>query len=262
MSKLFGFSTAPSAGGDFLPIIKYDAKAGQFKLIERVQTANGFESQEEIMDRLKLKMVVDLYNLETGWIDFTSGAPQFNLVLARDLYDPDRNPDGIVFPAPPVPQGGWKTGIRFMIKLPKSVALDASPPRSVQVDRTIREVATCAKAFMSGIEEIYETFLAEAGKHPGSVPVLKLHGVPAVQKTGSGVRTNVAYRPSFVIDKWVPRPADLVPTPRQQQTTTAVAPANGNGAQRAPAGERTRPSTGARPAAAPKTVEADADDFG
>jgi hypothetical protein len=261
MSKLFGFSTAPSAGGDFLPIIKYDARAGQFKLVERVQTATGFESNEEIMDRIKLRMVVDLYNLETGWIDFTSGAPQFNLVLARDLYDPDRNPDGIPFPPAAVPQGGWKTGIRFMIKLPKTVWIDEDPPRSVQVDKTVREMATSAKAFMSGIEAIYEQFLAETPAHRGSVPVLKLHGVPAVQKTGTGARTSIAYRPTFVIDKWVPRPPDLIHVPRQQQATTAVAPANGNGAQRPTSSQDTRPATGARPAAPPPAPAA-LDDFG
>jgi hypothetical protein len=261
MSRLFGFSTAPSAGGDFLPIVKYDARAGQFKLVERVQTANGFKSEEEIMDRVKLRMVVDLHNLETGWIDFTSGAPQFNLVYARDLFDPDRNPSGIVFPEAPVPQGGWKTGIRFMVKLPRTVIMEGDPPDSIQVDKTIREMATCAKAFMSGIEEVYEVFLAEVAKHQGSVPVLKLHGVPAVQKTGSGARTSIAYRPAFVIDKWVPRPPDLIPTPRAQQATREVAPANSNGAQR-PAAQAARPGTGARPAAPPPAKPAEADDFG
>jgi hypothetical protein len=260
MANLFGFSTAPSAGGDFLPIVKYDAKAGQFKLVERVQTANGFESQEEIMDRSKLRMIVDLHNLETGWIDFTSGAPQFNLVMTRDLFDPVRNPEGIAFPAAPAPQGGWKTGIRFMVKLPKTVTvidLNGQPPRTVQVDKTVREMATSAKAFMSGVEAIYEVFLAEQAAHPGSVPVLKLDGLPTIQKTGSGTRTNVAYRPAFVIEKWVPRPPDLVYTARQKATTTAVAATNGG----APAGNGGRPNTGSRPAVAPAAAVA-ADDFG
>ena len=36
MSNVFGFSTEPSAGGDFTPIIKYDARAGRIFRVDRV----------------------------------------------------------------------------------------------------------------------------------------------------------------------------------------------------------------------------------
>ena len=42
--NLFGFSTEPSGGGDFTPIIKYDARAGRVFRVDREQTTDGFAS--------------------------------------------------------------------------------------------------------------------------------------------------------------------------------------------------------------------------
>ena len=44
MGSVFGFSTESSGGGDFLPIVKYDARAGRFFRMDRVDTGSGFES--------------------------------------------------------------------------------------------------------------------------------------------------------------------------------------------------------------------------
>jgi len=266
MPNYFGFSSEPSSGS-FLPIVKFDARAGQFKLVERVQTRGGFESEEHVLKREDLKMIVDFHNLETGFLDFTQGAPLFNLVLARELYDADRNPDGVPFPEEPE-SGGWKKGIRFMIKLPKQVSLDVTPKQTMPVERPIREMASNAKSFITGVNEAYGEYLANRTKHgENSLPVLICKSC-SPQKTGQGAKSSVAYIPNFSIDKWVPRPADLVYEARPAAATAKPAQRDafddkinggGNGAQ------RTRPATGAKSASAPppkQTQQAASDDFG
>ncbi|HKD75563.1 MAG TPA: hypothetical protein VKB76_08720, partial [Ktedonobacterales bacterium] len=80
MRNLFGFSTTPSTGGDFLPIIKYDARAGRIFRMDRAEIGNGFENKA-VDITANFKAMFDLESVETGWIDFTPGsAPDFNLV--------------------------------------------------------------------------------------------------------------------------------------------------------------------------------------
>ena len=42
-----GLKTESSGGGDFLPRIQYDARAGRFFRVDRVQTSAGWESNLE-----------------------------------------------------------------------------------------------------------------------------------------------------------------------------------------------------------------------
>jgi len=42
----FGFSTETSAGGEFTPIVKYDARSGRMFRIDRIQDANGFDNDQ------------------------------------------------------------------------------------------------------------------------------------------------------------------------------------------------------------------------
>ena len=77
--SVFGFSTEPSQGGDFTPIIKYDARAGRIFRVDRVQTTNGFESEQVDITQI-FKAVVDFENIQCGWIDFpANSAPSFVL---------------------------------------------------------------------------------------------------------------------------------------------------------------------------------------
>src|SRR5262245_65823024 len=188
MHNYFGFSSERSSGC-FLRVVQFDARAGQFELVERVQTRGGFESEEHVLKREDLKMIVDFHNLETGFLDFTQGAPLFKLGLARELYDADRNPDGVPFPEEPE-SGGWKKGIRFMIKLPKQVSLDVTPKQTMPVERPIREMASNAKSFITGVNEAYGEYLANRAKHRENSPagLILQHCLP--QKTGQGPKSS------------------------------------------------------------------------
>lgn len=232
----FGFSTEPS-GGDFLPIVKYDARAGRLFRVDRVDIGGQFVS-EPIDITHNFRAMIDLENVETGWINFASGgAPDFRLV-----------PMGVAIPARPNDQ--YKNGIRFMLKLSKECG----------GDKPIREMAGTAKAFLSGVERLFDEYDAQRAEHPGKLPVVVMEGSTPI-KSGTGDKQSTNYVPKLKIVGWAAR-GDLVFQPKANGAA-APAPIAGN-AQ--PQTTKTPPSTGAtrveapKPAPAPVTV--DADDFG
>ena len=228
MSSVFGFSTEASAGGDFLPILQYDARAGRFFRRDRVDTGNGFAS-EQVDITQGIKFIADFENVEVGWIVFTPGqAPDFRLV-----------PIGYQLPDRPSPN--HKNGLRFMLKL--------SP--SCGGDKPIREIAGTSKAFLSGIEAVYTTYLAQKAANPGKLPVLVVDKITPV-KTGSGAQSSTNYHPVFKISGWSER-KDLVFVPK------SVTPSQ---ASQDLAATATAPSTGSTRAEAPAAATEMADDFG
>jgi hypothetical protein len=225
--SVFGFSTEPSTGGDFMPIVKYDARAGRLFRMDRVDTGNGF-TNDAVDITSNFKAIVDFENIEVGWIDFPAGsAPNFSLV-----------PMGNQLPDRPSPR--HKNGIRFILKLAKDCG-GAKP---------IREIAGTSKAFLSGVEEVYSAYQAEKAANAGKLPVIVLEKTTPI-KSGSGEKQSTNYRPSFKISGWAPR-GDLIFEPKghPQQST--------NSQQSSP------PATGSTKVEAPaKQAEmADADDFG
>ena len=89
MTNVFGFSTETSAGGDFTPIIKYDARSGRIFRIDRVQTVDGFAS-EPVDITQTFRAVADFENIETGWIAFSANsAPSFVLVPIGTIQPPE-----------------------------------------------------------------------------------------------------------------------------------------------------------------------------
>ena len=230
MGNVFGFSTEASAGGDFLPIVQYDARAGRFFRRDRVDTGNGFASEQVDITAI-FKAIADFENIEVGWIVFTPGsAPDFKLV-----------PIGSQLPDRPSPN--HKNGLRFMLKLSKECG----------GDKPIREIAGTSKAFLSGVEAVYTQYLAERAKNPGKLPVLTVDKITPV-KSGSGAQSSTNYHPVFRISGWAPR-GDLV------FEAKGVAPSVASQvlAATASAGPATAPSTGSSRVAAPEMAD---DDFG
>jgi hypothetical protein len=226
----FGFSTEPSAGGDFLPIVKYDARAGRIFRVDRTDTGQGFVS-EPVDITHNFKAIVDFENIETGWINFaTGGAPDFRLVpLGHEL--------------PTRPSEGHKNGIRFMLKLDKASG----------GEKPIREIAGTAKAFLSGVEAVFADYEAHRSENPGKLPVVVMEGSTPI-KSGSGDKQSTNYVPKFKIASWAPR-GDLVFQPK------------GGAAPSASGHSATPPSTGSQKVDPPQPKQptmaaADEDDFG
>jgi hypothetical protein len=230
MNNVFGFSTAPSTGGDFLPIVKFDARAGRIFRMDRVETGNGFETQAVDITP-NFKAIFDLEHVETGWIHFASGsAPDFKLVpIGKEL--PDK------------PSTNHKNGIRFMTKLSKDCAGGSA---------AVREISGTSKAFLSGIEALYGDYLEEKGANPDKLPVVVLEKVTPI-KTGSGAKSSTNFHPTFRIVGWTPR-GDLTFVPKATPPTQGPHQPAANGVM--------PPSTGSTHAQAPSQEDTTDDDFG
>ncbi|WP_161854080.1 hypothetical protein [Bradyrhizobium sp. CCBAU 051011] len=179
MPNAFGFSTAPSDGGDFTPIVKYDARAGRMFRVDRTQDSSGNFASEAVDVTQTFKAIFGFDHIETGWVRFASGiAPNFKMV-----------PIGNELPARPSAE--HKNGVRLMIRLAANCC----------GDKPIREMAGTAKAFLAGIEAAYEQYQAEKAEHPGELPIMVLEGTKAV-KSGAGEKSSTNYQPTFVIVGW------------------------------------------------------------
>jgi hypothetical protein len=234
--SIFGFTPPKTGGGDFLPIIKYDARAGRITRVDSVQTATGWERTPVDITNT-FKALIDLEGIEVGWIDFSGAVPNFVMVpFPGHVY-------------PPQPSEGHKQGFRCQLKLAKDCAGGAPP---------IREFAGNAERAKAGFEALYAQYVAERDAHPGMLPAIILEGTLAVA-SGTGQRTSTNYQPIFKIVGWAPR-GDMVPRRRSSDPAQAKA---GNGANGA------APATGAQYAAPPQQppqqqprAAVSADDFG
>ena len=220
-------------GGDIIPIVKYDAKAGRVFRIDRV---DGTNTPVDITR--SFKAVVDMENVEVGFINFPIGAaPEFALV-----------PLGTQLPARPSDK--HKQGVRLMLKLSKECGGD------------VREMATCAKAAMRGVDELHDAYVGGAKANPGKLPVVTLKDTLPIN-SGQGAQKSTNYQPVFEIVGWVARPADLIFKPK---TKSIVKQTNG-AITNAASTQRTPPATGstrvdAPPAAPIPTADELANDFG
>ena len=238
--SVFGFSTS-GGGGDFLPICKFDARSGRMFRLDRTQGPNGFATDEVDITQT-FKAIFDFENIETGWIDFPiGGAPSFALVPIGQ-------------PLPPRPTDKHKNGVRFLVRLSNDCAGPLGAP--------VREMAGSSKAFVSGIEQAYIAYQADAAKNAGKLPVFVLEKTTPVKSAGGA--TN--YHPSFKLVAWAPR-GDLVHRPRVAQAATTANTASA--AQPTQASNTSEfggaaPSTGATQVPPPQAAAApaDANDFG
>jgi hypothetical protein len=222
-----------SVAGDILPICKYDARAGRFFRIDRINDqGNWVKEEHEITD--KFTAIMDLENIEVGWMNFeTGGAPDFQLVaLGQD--------------AGQRPSDKHREGFRVMLKLAKHVG----------GEEPIREFSACAKAVIGGFDALHDAYVAGAKANPGKLPVVKLAKTQPIT-TGSGAKKSTNYAPVFEITSWVSRPQDLVFKPRAKASNghdtpkTATPPTTGS--------TRAAPPPAATPAQQPEMAE---DDFG
>ena len=164
----FGFSTETSAGGDFTPIVKYDARSGRMFRIDRIQDANGF-TNDQVDITASFKACFDLESVETGWMLFAPGAPPSLHLTTLAALDA-----GGEYPEKPTPD--HKNGVRFMLKLTKACG----------GDKPVREIAGQSKAFLSAVEELYAQYEREKAQHPGELPVVEL------VRTGSSINFSLS----------------------------------------------------------------------
>jgi len=180
-------------GSDFMPVFKYDAKAGSFYKQDRVLTQDGWGNEHtDVGDDLRAgRVIFDLDTIEVGWLYFPKGAaPEMVLFPAgQDIGD--------------APDKDFKQGFRMIVKL------DGDEPR---------EFMSTAAATWHAIDALHTAY----GKIARADSVAKVKLTDMIEtRTGNG--TN--FTPVFELAGLVARPPDLPrPTgPRKpvKQTRTA-----------------------------------------
>lgn len=242
MALNFGFMNQPEGGQTFLPFVKYDSRAGRMFRVDK--KADG--SNENVDITRSFKALVDLENVETGWMHFAAGA--------APIYALSRHDE----PNPPKPVAEAKEGVRLVLQLGAACGGD------------VREISSNAKSMLVGISDLHSAYEAGLKDNPGKLPIVVLSDTKPVVTTGkNGSSTN--YMPVFEIVGWAPRSSQLVWSPKGNTVMEAAAPA----APAAPAGgsmfSGAPPQTGstlvAPPAqtatfTAPAATKVSEDDFG
>lgn len=242
MALNFGFMNQPEGGQTFLPFVKYDSRAGRMFRVDK--KADG--STENVDITRSFKALVDLENVETGWMHFAAGA--------APIYALSRHDE----PNPPKPVAEAKEGVRLVLQLGAACGGD------------VREISSNAKSMLVGISDLHSAYEAGLKDNPGKLPIVVLSDTkPVVTMGKNGSSTN--YMPVFEIVGWAPRSSQLVWSPKGNTVMEAAAPA----APAAPAGgsmfSGAPPQTGstlvAPPAqtatfTAPAATKVSEDDFG
>ncbi len=184
-----------NSGGDIIPVVKYNAKAGRWSRVDRADGVN-----DEVDITRNFKAVFDFENVQTGWISFVAGqAPDFDVVTYPDTH-PGRMP----------PTPNHKPGVRILVKLGKDCGGD------------VREIASVSKAFLRGIDKLHDAYLAGVKSNPGKLPVVLMTDTIPIVSEGKGQKST-NFCPEFEIGGWVARPVDLVASPRASQSDGRVA---------------------------------------
>lgn len=191
-----GFVTETKSSGDIIPILKWDAKAGDMIRVDREQDETGawIKNEEEIS--FPCKFVADLDAIEVGWLSFDSGAPDFRMVRIGEAM-PER------------PSAGHKNAFRLRI---------------YNKEMGLREFSHSAKTVLRKMDELHTQFEAERGANAGKLPVVEIEGTEPVKiNTPQGeLRFKV---PNWKIVSWVDRPdgmsggATVEPEPAAEQAS-------------------------------------------
>jgi hypothetical protein len=183
--RYMAFGKRKSGGGEIMPILKYDARAGTLFTQDRVHRDGSWQTeQHDVTDGFRA--VIDLANAQIGWILFPKGAA----------------PEMVLFPAGveigEAPSSDHKEGVRLLAKL--------------DGEDVVRELLSTALALWNGMNALHDAYIAAAPDHAGEVPVVELADVKQV-KNALG---NISYEPEFEIVDWTPRPPDMPATAAPQ----------------------------------------------
>lgn len=185
---LMGLPSGSNGNDDIKPRIEFDAKAGMWSRVDRAQDASGMWQTNKVEMEKGDMFIMDLANIEVGWIAFGGGAPDFRMV-----------PNGT--PVGPKPSDGHKAGFRVPVLLPR--------------EEGSRVFASTAKAVIGGMDEIHTAAEAAPEFRAGQVPVVEIAGRKVIEtKTPQGTLRN--FSPMLKIVKWVDRPAPLATAQRRE----------------------------------------------
>lgn len=201
-----------AVGEDRLPPLKYDARAGRFFLMDRVEDNGTWTTIQTELPIQTAQFAIDFGSVEVGWMLFPKGAAPMMVTV----------PFGQPLPPQPAAVGTVKderTGKErpnnfkqgFRIKVAGNALKSAA-------GGIVREIAANAVVTIEGINELHSRFEAAPEAAAGKIPVVK---VAQVIPTKAGQSTN--YKPVFEIVQWADRPTDIL-GPRTVPAPQAPAP--------------------------------------
>lgn len=178
MPSAFGMNTS---SGNFLPIIKYDARAGRLFKVDR--DAQGVNQQIDITSPT-LQFAIDFGTFEVGYVNFTANGPVRAMV-----------PFGGQIPDQPqtVDDKGKLLSRPGFYALVAGNAIDG-----------IREWCSNAAILLGALDDLWQEFVATPDAKAGLIPLISIVSAVPV-KSGTGAQTSTNYRPVFKIVGWVER---------------------------------------------------------
>ncbi len=204
------FMTAPTTttgGGDRLPILKFDARAGRLFTMDRSQAADGtWLTQPTDITMSQPPFCVDFGTLEVGWAHFAPGGAPLWTVAYYGQPQQQR-------PASP---GNDE----------QNKALQFKPACRVKVAGQgiggLREFGGNSAALINGMNDLHTRYESAPEAGTGQIPVVRMSSTMAIK---AGQSTN--YMPVFEIVGWTERPKMLgermVPVPGRQVSAPAPA---------------------------------------
>jgi len=173
-----GLNTETKNKGDILSIIKFDAKAGEFLVENRSPNGDGTWSRDYDELKLPIKLVMDLGDIDVGWLSFASGAPDFQMVKVGDKV-----------PAQPSPE--HKQAFRVRV-FNKSLGL--------------REFSHSAKTVMRAMDDLHNQFEAERGANMGKMPVVEISEILTIKYKKKDQTEGRVKVPAWKIVSWIDAP--------------------------------------------------------
>jgi len=174
-----GSNGGGSGGGNFPPIVKWDAKAGDFIVRHREQTASGEWENDDVDIQMPVKLIADLENLEVGWVAYV---PTPSFVMTKV---------GGAMPAKPTED--HKMGFRVHL---------------YNDELGLRELSSAAKTVVRALDELHDQYVAEAPANEGKVPVVEIKGGKKIKVNTPG--GELSFRvPDWSIVGWTDRPKQM-----------------------------------------------------
>jgi hypothetical protein len=173
-----------SSGSKFLPVVKFDAKSGDFIAVNREPQSDGSWDKVEQEIELPIKAVADFAGLQVGWVTF---APTYSAAMA---------PAGEKMPMKPSQDHKQAVSLKLFFK-----------------EHGLREFTPTSKTVLRVIDQLHDQFLRDADDHKGKMPVIEFQGTETVKITTP--QGELRFKaPTCRIAGWVDAPAAFSEAPK------------------------------------------------
>lgn len=185
-----GFNTEPSNGGSkFLPVVKFDAKAGDMIAVNREPNGDGTWDKNEVEITFPVKVIMDFASLEVGWLTFV---PSYHAAMV---------PVGERMPQKPSDDHKQAVRLKLFFK-----------------EHGWREFSPTSKTVLRAIDQLHDQYLEQQAANPGRSPVVTIEGTETVKiQTPQGELR-------FKVPKWSITGWAVAPEGEAQKAAPAPAP--------------------------------------